>query len=55
MLIQGIEQGQMTPYEYALIDDWQKAVASDRTEPGYRFLNPPNKLTLSETNDLRQK
>ena len=54
MLLQAIEQGQMSPYEYAMIDDWQKAVSSDRTEPGYGFLNPPNQSTLDKTNQLRQ-
>ena len=54
-LIQAIERGEMSPYEYALIDDWYKAVISDRTEPGYGFLTPPVKSSLSITNDLRQK
>lgn len=54
-LLQAIERGQMSPYEYAMVDDWQKAVASDRTETGYGFLNPPHQLTLSKTNELRQK
>lgn len=53
-LIQAIEKGQISPYEYALVDDWKKAVVSERTETGYGFLNPPNQLTLSETNRLRQ-
>ena len=55
MLLQAIEQGQMSPFEYAMIDDWQKAVSSDRTEPGYGFLNPPDHSTLDKTNQLRQK
>lgn len=55
MLIQAIKNGQMSPYEYALIDDWQKALSSDRSEPGYGFLYPPNQSTLAETNELRQK
>lgn len=54
-LIRAIEQGQMSPYEYALIDDWQKAVSSDRTEPGYGFLIPPNHSKLYETNQLRKE
>lgn len=52
-LIQAIEAGQMSPYEFALIDDWRKAVISGRTETGYGFLIPPKKSTLSETNELR--
>ena len=54
-LIQAIKAGQMSPYEFALIDDWQKATSSDRSETGYGFLNPPEKSTLSETDELRQK
>lgn len=53
-LIQAIYKGQMSPYEFALVDDWQKAVSSDRTEPGYGYINPPNQSTLSKTNELRQ-
>lgn len=53
-LIQSIKDGQMSPYEFALVDDWQKAVASGRTEPGYGFLNPPDSSTLSTTNALRK-
>jgi hypothetical protein len=45
----------MSPYEFALIDDWQKAVASERTVPGYGFLISPKKSTLLETNQLRYK
>ncbi|WP_299163597.1 hypothetical protein [uncultured Eudoraea sp.] len=54
-LIQAIETGQMSPFEFAMIDDWQKAVISNRTEAGYGFLNPPLQATLSVTDDLRQK
>jgi hypothetical protein len=54
-LIQAIKSGQMSPYEFALIDDWQKAVISNRTETGYGFLNPPIQSTISVTDDLRQK
>jgi hypothetical protein len=54
-LIQAIRVGQISPYEFALIDDWQIAVASDRTEPGYGFLNIPKQSTLSSTNELRTR
>jgi hypothetical protein len=53
-LIQAIKKGQISPYEYALVDDWKKAVVSKRTETGYGFLTSPYQLTLSETNCLRQ-
>jgi hypothetical protein len=52
-LIQAIQAGQISPYEFALMDDWQIAVASDRTEPGYGFLNNPRQSTLMTTNKLR--
>lgn len=45
----------MSPYEYALMDDWQIAVSSGRAKPGYGFLMPPTDSTLSKTNQLRQK
>lgn len=54
-LIQAIKWGQMSPYEFALIDDWQKAVISGRLETGYSILRPPDQSTKAQTNDLRQK
>ena len=54
-LIRAIEKGEMSPYEYALMDDWQIVVSSGRTKPGYGFLMPPTDSTLSKTNQLRQK
>lgn len=53
--LQAIVEGEMSPYEYALIEDWQIAVTSERTAVGYGFLDPPKQTTLSETNALRQK
>jgi hypothetical protein len=52
-LIQAIQAGQISPYEFALMDDWQIAVASDRKDPGYGFLNNPRQSTLTTTNKLR--
>ena len=54
-LIRAIEKGEMSPYEYALMDDWQLAASSGRTKPGYGFLIPPEESTLEKTNELRQK
>jgi hypothetical protein len=54
-LIEAIEKGQISPYEFAIIDDWYIAVSSERTQAGYGFLNPPLTSTLSETNKLRQR
>jgi hypothetical protein len=54
-LIEAIKKGQISPYEFAIIDDWYIAVSSERTQAGYGFLNPPLTSTLSETNKLRQR
>ena len=54
-LIKAIENGQISPYEFAMIDDWYIAVNSGRTQTGYGFLNPPLSSTLIETNKLREK
>ncbi|MEB2778732.1 hypothetical protein SYJ56_25715 [Algoriphagus sp. D3-2-R+10] len=53
MLIQAIDKGQISPFEFALADDWKIAVL--RTGPGYGFLNPPTQSTLSQTNELRSE
>lgn len=54
-LIKAIGKGQISPYEFAMIDDWYIAVSSDRTRTGYGFLNPPLSSTLTETDKLRQR
>ncbi|WP_146140098.1 hypothetical protein [Cecembia rubra] len=53
-LFEALRNGQMSPYEYATIDDWHRTVVSDRKEPGYGFLIAPTKTSLSVTNELRQ-
>lgn len=47
--------GQISPYEFALIEDWLIAVKSGRTQTGYGFLNSPTGATLMETNRLRME
>lgn len=54
-LLQAIDKGEISPYEFAIIDDWRLAVLHNRKLPGYGFLNSPKKETLSETNQLRLK
>ena len=54
-LIRAIENGEMSPYEFALVDDWQKAVISERNTAGYGFLISPKKTTFTETDQLRQQ
>lgn len=55
LLLNSVERGEMSPYEFALVDDWQIAVSSDRSMPGYGFLDPPGQESLRATNELRQK
>ena len=54
-LLKAIEDGEMSPYEYALVDDWKKAVAFERRVAGYGYLISPKDSTLEETNLLRKK
>lgn len=53
-LVEAIGKGQISPYEFALIDDWYRAVYSDRLAVGYGFLNPPLSSSLEQTNILRR-
>lgn len=55
LLLNSIDHGEMSPYEFALVDDWQIAVSSGRSMPGYGFLDPPVQETLEATNQLRNK
>ncbi|MBL3655474.1 hypothetical protein [Fulvivirga sediminis] len=54
-LLETIIKGQMSPYEFVLIDDWYITVSSDRTQTGYGFLNSPLHSALEETNKLRER
>lgn len=53
-LYEALKSGQISPYEYATIDDWQRTVSSDRSGPGYGFLIAPTRASLSVTNELRE-
>ena len=54
-LVNAIALGQMSPYEFALIDDWQIAVSTNRSQTGYGYINPPLQASLVETNTLRSR
>lgn len=54
-LYKALTQGQISPYEFAMIEDWKKAVVSDSKEVNYGFINSPNESNLSEVNENREK
>lgn len=53
-LYEAIKNGEMSPYEYATIDDWHRKVASGQKAPGYGFLSAATQASLVATNNLRQ-
>ncbi len=54
LLKTAVSKGEMSPYEFALIEDWKIAVQSNRKSPGYGYLIPPTANTLSKTNEFRE-
>ena len=52
-LRKAISKGEMSPYEYALVDDWYRSVKFNRKEPRYGILDQPIQAHLSKTNELR--
>jgi hypothetical protein len=53
-LIEAIQGGEMSPYEYATIEDWYVAVKSARKEAAFGFLNTLSQQDLTKSNKLRQ-
>lgn len=53
-LLIAVKRGQLSPYEFALIDDWYITVSTNGTQPGYGFLNPLHDSTLVQTNAIRK-
>lgn len=49
-----LKKGQISPYEFAAIDDWYLSVKYARTKPTYGVLDPPSPSNLSKTNELRE-
>ncbi|WP_394749209.1 hypothetical protein [Spongiimicrobium salis] len=50
-----LQNGQISPYEFAVIDDWYLSVKYNRKEPTYGILDRPTPAKLSKTNALREK
>ena len=53
-LLVAIQAGEMSPYEYAIIEDWYVAVKSDRKEAAFGYLNPLSEQDLIKSDKLRQ-
>ena len=54
-LMRSLKNGQVSPFELALIDEWYIAVKSGRTSPGgYGILDPPTEKTLERFNEMRK-
>lgn len=54
-LYKALSKGQISPYEFAMIEDWKKAVVPDSKEVSYGFINLPNESNLSKINKNREK
>ncbi len=54
-LLEGIQSGEMSPYYFAIIDEWYILVKSQRKEIGYGYVQELTSDDLAETNKLRQQ
>jgi hypothetical protein len=54
-LLRAIEMGQMSPWEFAIADDWYLAVSANRKDAGYGYLNAPSTSQKLTTNKLRER
>lgn len=54
LLKKAIKDGQISPFEYALIDEWYLSVKNNHSESNYGFINPPALSELTKINHLRE-
>ena len=54
-LLRSIQSGQMSPYEFALIDDWYITIGGDRQKKGYGYLQSLTETERVRANALRQE
>jgi tetratricopeptide (TPR) repeat protein len=54
-LLTAISKGQMSPEEFALIDDWYRVVKFNGKEPAYGYLNALSQSELVQVNAVRKK
>jgi len=53
-LREAVKQGEMSPYEYALIDNWFIAVSTDRVEKSYGYIDGLTVEDIPHSNQLRK-
>ena len=51
--MQALQNGQTSPFECAIIDDWYLAVKDGHSQLFYDILNVPSRKKLSAINTLR--
>ncbi|WP_018618682.1 hypothetical protein [Spirosoma luteum] len=54
-LQQAVLTGQMSPYEFAIIEDWYIAISSDHKEKSYGYLGALTETELVRANQLRSQ
>lgn len=52
-LKEALQNGQLSPYQYAIIDDWYLTSLNDTTKPTYGIIRTPSSENVSKTNALR--
>ena len=52
-LLDAVKQGYMSPYDFALIEDWKQAVISEWASSEYGYVNPPTTASLPAIDQRR--
>lgn len=52
-LLDAVKKGYMSPYDFALIEDWKQAVISEWASSEYGYVNPPTKASLGAIDKRR--
>lgn len=55
LLEKALVAGEISPYEWALMEDWRIAVTSDHQEAGFGYLNAPSRASLQSANKRRKE
>ena len=54
-LWQAVLNGQMSPYEFAIIEDWYTTISSDHKQKSYGYLSALTELERTRADDLRSQ